>query len=375
MDSFRETTTTGLGSNIMNSIKGIFFGVLFLIGSIVLLSWNEGRSVNQADALKEMSENIITVTDAKYDVVNEGKPVLVQGFIKPTNALIDPLFGVVSDGLILRRNVEMYQWKEDKQSTTEDKIGGSTETTTTYNYVKTWSGNEVNSMSFKHPEGHANPSMVHKGHTFVTDANIGEYHLSKNIVSNIYNFESYMGLSSMPDLVEGAKNLKSYLYIGDTATIPKIGDMKISYEFAPAGEYTIAAESKNKALVSHSTINDRSFVFIRNGNISAQQLFKEELEFNSTLTWMLRVAGLIIMFMAFSMMMSLLTTLANIIPFLGSLVGGATGIVATVLTLIVGSMVIAIAWFTSRPMLSLVIIAVGFTIAMGLSKYSKKSMH
>jgi len=54
-------------------------------------------------------------------------------------------------------------------------------------------------------------------------------------------------------------------------------------------------------------------------------------------------------------------------------VGGATGIVATVFTLILGSVVIAIAWFASRPMLSFAIIAGGIVIAVALAKYDKKS--
>lgn len=128
-------------------------------------------------------------------------------------------------------------------------------------------------------------------------------------------------------------------------------------------------------MVSHKTINDRSFIFIQNGIISAEQIFQLELESNSMLTWILRVVGLVMMFAAFSLMMGLLDTLAKVIPFLGTLVGGATGIVAAVLTLFLGSTVIAIAWFASRPMLSLAIIAVGFAIAIGLSKYSRKNMH
>lgn len=246
MASFTETTTRGYGLNLMNSLKGIFFGFILLIISIVLLSWNEVRSVNHADALKEMSGNIVTLPDAKYDVAYEGKPVLVHGIINPISELEDPLFGVKSNGLILRRQVEMYQWKENKSSKSEDKMGGSTETTITYNYVKTWSSNAIDSLAFKQPEEHTNPSMVHQSHTFISDANVGDYYLSKNIVGTISHFEEYMGLSSLPDMGEEAKNLKSYLYLGETPANPRIGDMKISYKFVPSGQYTIAAESKIK---------------------------------------------------------------------------------------------------------------------------------
>ena len=53
MDRYTETSYTSYGQNIGNSFKGILVGLLFLVGSMVLLWWNEGRSVAQADALEE----------------------------------------------------------------------------------------------------------------------------------------------------------------------------------------------------------------------------------------------------------------------------------------------------------------------------------
>jgi len=64
--------------------------------------------------------------------------------------------------------------------------------------------------------------------------------------------------------------------------------------------------------------------------------------------------------------------LANIIPLLGNLAGGATALVVGALTLIVGSAVIAIAWFSSRLILSLIIVVIGIVIAFCLGKIGKE---
>lgn len=369
MNHFTEKSYTGYGQNIGNSLKGIFFGFLFLIGSIVLLWWNEGRSVEQSTALHEMKENIITLPDTKYSAKYDGQPALLQGEIKPLNELIDSAFGIHSDGLKLNRIVEMYQWKENTSSKSEDKIGGGTETVTTYDYAKEWSSSEVNSDSFKHPEGHQNPKMLYKSETFVTDAKIGDFHLDKAVVDHISTSEDYVELNTTSDL--NVTNHKNFLYIGKDAGQPQIGDIKISYKNAPAGVYTIAAKIQGGTLTDYTTKNGKNFIFVRNGKVSAENIFKSELESNSILTWILRGVGLVLMFMGFSMMMGILSTLAKVIPFLGSLVGGVTGIIAGVLTLVVGSIVIALAWLSSRPLLSLGILVAGVIIAIVIGKFGK----
>jgi len=65
MDQFTETTRTSYGANIGNSLKGILFGLILIVGSIILLWWNENRSVNQADALNEMNAKIVTLPDTR----------------------------------------------------------------------------------------------------------------------------------------------------------------------------------------------------------------------------------------------------------------------------------------------------------------------
>lgn len=402
MDHFTEKSYTGYGQNIGNSLKGIFFGFLFLIGSIVLLWWNEGRSVEQSTALHEMKENIITLPDTKYSAKYNGQPALLQGEIKPLNELIDSAFGIHSDGLKLNRIVEMYQWKENTSSKSEDKLGGGTETVTTYDYVKEWSSSEINSDSFKHPEGHQNPKMLYKSETFVTDAKMGDFHLDKAVVDHIGASEDYTGvdikkdsnatssnindesdvvkLGSISDKnisissqapISNVKIYSNFRYIGKDAQQPQIGDMKISYKNAPAGVYTIAAKIQGGTLTDYTTKNGKNFIFVRSGKVSAENIFKSELESNSILTWILRGVGLTLMFMGFSMMMGILSTLAKVIPFLGSLVGGVTGIIAGVLTLVVGSIVIALAWLSSRPLLSLGILVVGIIIAIVIGKFGK----
>jgi hypothetical protein len=371
MNHFTETTTTSYGENIGNSFKGILFGFLLIVGSIILLSYNENRSINQTLALEEMQSKIVTPKSPKYESEYEKKPLLLQGEVIPIKQLEDTIFGVKANGLVLQRHVEMYQWRENKTTKSEDKLGGSTETTTTYDYVKDWSSSPINSSSFKYPQEHQNPPMSYSKETYTTDANIGDFYLSKEIISHFNNSESFDGLSKMPEQIADMKNYKTYLYKGVNPSTPSIGDIKITYNQTDRGTYSIAGMSEGKAIVPYISKNERDLLFVRVGIVSANQIFQEEFDSNTTLTWILRVVGLALMFFGFMLIMGPLSTLANVIPMFGSLIEGASAIVAGVFTLLLGSVVIAIAWFASRPILSLIIIGVGVGLTMILNRFKK----
>lgn len=57
----------------------------------------------------------------------------------------------------------------------------------------------------------------------MTDANIGGYYLSKNMVNHISVSTPYGGIASISETIGEAKNLKSFLYIGESPQVPNIG--------------------------------------------------------------------------------------------------------------------------------------------------------
>jgi len=372
MDNYTETNYTGYGQNIGNSFKGMFVGLVLLIGSIVLIWWNEGRSVTQANALEEMQKKIHLLSAPVYDALLEDKPVLVQGEVTPIQRVMDTEFEVSTDGLVLQRTVEMYQWKETTHSHSKDTLGGGTETVTTYEYSKTWSKHPIDSSFFKHRSGHENPPMNYHSATFSSPAMLGDFHLDKGMIEHISANIPYDGLAKMPQKIGAVTNYKQFLYLGENPASPKVGEIKIIYTYAPSGVYTFAGKESGKRLVPYRTSNGKALVFVRKGRVTAEKIFKEELDANSTLTWVLRVAGLSLMFIGFSLIMEPLQTFVKVIPALGSLVGGVTGIIAGILTLILGSLIIAIAWMGARPMLSLGLIGGGVVIAFLLGKFGKK---
>ena len=373
MDKFTEVTHTSYLDNIKNSFFGIIFGIILLFGSTYLLFYNENRSVEQSTALYEMQNSLVKIDNTKYNQKYENKALYIYGDVKSNKILEDDLFHIKYEGLALKRVVSMYQWVENKETNSIENSDGSTTKTTTYTYDKQWDSSSINSSEFKYPVDHINPSMKYKSKTFISDGYMGDFYLSENIIGRFpYNDELNI-LANVPDKVLDTKNHKSYLYKGENPSVPKIGDMKISYIQTKNAKYTILAKVHRKHIVPFISSNNISLFFVRDGLVSSKMIFKDAHTSNNTLTWLLRALGLFMMFMGFKMIMAPIVMLSKLIPFINSLISGTTTLIAFVLTLIFGTAIIAIAWFAVRPMLSLGIIFVALGILYIMKKRKSKS--
>jgi hypothetical protein len=89
---------------------------------------------------------------------------------------------------------------------------------------------------------------------------------------------------------------------------------------------------------------------------------------NRILTWILRLAGMFAMFAGFMLILKPLVVVADVVPFIGSILGAGAGIVSLVLTAILGPVIIAIAWLWYRPLVSIGVLAGGLGIAYLLKR-------
>src|SRR3990172_7928362 len=99
------------GSKLLGSIKGIFFGILLVIASFVVLFMNEGRT-NYAEVAQTATtvENRSAETDFIY----------VTGKLDSTETLGDDLMLRDEKYLAYSRTVDMYAWVEEKEEVGEN---------------------------------------------------------------------------------------------------------------------------------------------------------------------------------------------------------------------------------------------------------------
>ena len=150
-----QVTSTSWFSRLGSAIKGVFIGMLLVLASIILLWWNEGRSVRRYKEISFAKENTVETPYDSIDASKEGKLVHFAGKASTSDVLTDPTFGVqVKDSYKLVGNVEVYQWIEKVipgKTETKKKLGGGEEKIKhpdKYEYYTDWSSTIVNSDSF-----------------------------------------------------------------------------------------------------------------------------------------------------------------------------------------------------------------------------------
>jgi len=371
-DSFSETTHTSWGSRIGESIKGILFGLVLIPASVVLLFWNEGRAVQTHRSLMEGAGLVVDVDTGKVDPANEGKLVHVSGEIKTTAALNDPEFGVSAAGVHLVRVVEMYQWKEETSTETRKNAGGSEDTVTTYSYVNTWAESRIDSSKFRRPDGHANPQMRYSRYEAVaSDAKLGAFRPGERVLRMLpandqVRVDPEVATRVAQRLRGPAQSVDGRLYIGADPANPRIGDLRISYQLVKAGLASVIGRQAGSDFADYQTQAGDRLLMARPGVVSAADMFKAAEQENRILTWILRVVGSLVMFAGFALILRPLVVVADVIPLIGNVLGAGAGIVSLLLTAVLAPIVIAVAWFWYRPLVSVAVLVVGFAIAYGL---------
>lgn len=356
-DIFKEITHRSWFSRIGASIRGLLFGVLFIVIGVCLLFWNEGRAVKTYKALAESQGLVVSINAQELAPQMNGKLVHLTGDATTDQTLRDNLLPVSAKALKLQRQVETYQWKETSHSEEKKSMGGDTETITTYTYEKVWSSNHIDSSHFKKPDGHNNPEQWHyKSALWMADTiNIGQYQLSEALKDSINNFKD-LPLQNTTTLPKGVRQNSDGYYYGKDERKPKIGDQQISFSYIPEQTYSVIGSLKDKTLTEHIASNGRSVALLQPGTHTADAMFEKAKSDNATLTWVMRLVGSLLLIMAFNMIFKPLSVLADIAPLLGNIVAIGTGIVSFLLGTILALLTISIAWIFYRPLVGLVLL-------------------
>jgi len=363
-DSFTEVTNESWFSRLGGAVKGILFGLILIAVSFALLFWNEGRAVKRQKALEEGEGKVVSVSADKVDPANEGKLVHLSGQATTDEELTDPVFGIQANALKIRRSVEMYQWEQSTSSETKKKLGGGTETVTTYSYSKDWSASVINSGEFKDSQGHDNPkSMPYTSEDWqAKKVNLGGFLLSSSLISMINAFEPLAAGNGeqLPNaLKENTKVVDGGFYIGEAPGTPNVGDLRITFNIVKPLGVSVISTQKGDSFVPYKSSNGNSVELLQTGTHTAEEMFQKAMDDNKMLTWMLRGLGFILMMIGFNMLFKLASVMADVIPILGNIVGAGTGIIAFLLAASLSLVTIAIAWVFYRPVLgiSLLVIA------------------
>jgi Transmembrane protein 43 len=97
-------------------------------------------------------------------------------------------------------------------------------------------------------------------------------------------------------------------------------------------------------------------------------MFRQAKSAASTLTWILRGVGFVMMVIGIALIAAPLAWLASVLPFLAGIVDAAAVFVALILAIPLTLTTIAIAWMAHRPLLGGGLIVVGVLLAVGIRR-------
>ena len=357
MNADRHTVVTrqSWGSRLGNSLKGVIVGLILFLLAFPLLFWNEGRAVRRQRALEEGAATVASVASARVEPGNEGQLIHLSGSATVSETLTDVQFEVAVTALRLRRQVEMYQWKEDKESKERKKLGGGTETVTTYTYSKTWRAGIIDSMRFEQPEGHENPiTRSFESRELSADTvTLGAFRLPSRLVDRIDSFEplSAVQTSDAGSLPAAVQRHGDGFYVGADPSSPRVGDLRVFFSVVWPTDVSIVARQVGDSLGPYQTSTGGNIPLLEEGSHNADQMFQSAISGNRLLTWVLRGVGFVLMILGLSMIMGPISVLADVIPILGNIAAAGTGIIAFLLAAVMSLVTVAVAWLAYRPLL------------------------
>jgi len=372
-----ETTTESWGSRLGGSIRGVLIGLALFISGFPVLFWNEGNSVKTARAIDEGEGACISVdSNDKVDAENDGKLVHMSGKVDTKDVLSDDVFGISATAIRLKRNVEMYQWIEESHTTEKKKMGGSVEKTTTYTYKKDWSSNAINSSGFKE-QGHDNPGAIEfpEEEKYAANVSFGAFKLSDKQIRMIGSSQDFVITNGFKCALPRVQIAGNTIYVPngetrnnalnnrDVATQTRIGDMRVTFRVIYPHDVSVIAKQKGDSFIDYTAKNGKKLNYLENGIEDAASMFSTARTNNTIVTWLVRIAGFLLMFIGLSMVFKPLSVLADVLPILGDIVEMGMGLVAGLLALICALVTVAVAWIFYRPVFGVILLAIaGFFV-------------
>jgi hypothetical protein len=366
-DSFTSVTSESWLSRLVGSIVGVLVGLVLIVASFPVLFWNEGRAVRTAKSLKEGAAEVVSVAPDQVVAANEGRLVYTSGQATTSESLTDADFGVTTPAIRLVRKTEMYEWKEDRKSETRKKLGGGTETVTTYTYMTAWSPTVIPSNSFHEAQGHQNPDAlpIPAASWTAKTVTLGAFTLSPAQLAKLDQTEAVRAdTSPSQTLPPNVKFDQGGYYRGADPASPVVGDERITFEAVRPAAISVIGRQVGTTFEPDRT-TAVPILLVTYGTVSADGMFKVAEASNRTLTWILRGGGFLAMLIGFVLVFRPLVTVADVVPLIGTILGAGTFLAALSLTMGLSLVTIGVAWIVFRPILGVVllVVAIGSVVA------------
>ena len=329
-----------------HAVPRLAAGFLLVPSAVAMLFWNEGHERAAASALAEGEGIVISVSATAADPRNEGGLIHVSAPPRVPEPLTDPDFGVTVPGAVrLRRQVEMYQWRETGRAHTPQRE---------------WSGQAIDSRHFNEPYLHCNPPMRWSAlDQIAPQAHVGVFRVERALLEQL-GPEAPLPVTSalLPNgalpAAAGAMLDGDRIYAGANPAEPAIGDTRIRYSVTRVETVSVIGRQTGDTITPWPARSGGSVFLIAPGTLPASAMLRQAGADTNSLAWGLRFLGAGMIFggtcLAFR-------PLSPRLPALAPLAGVPSWLAAALAVLILAPLSIAAGWLAARPMLGLGVLA------------------
>ncbi|XP_066900767.1 transmembrane protein 43 homolog isoform X2 [Halyomorpha halys] len=245
----------------LSASRLVFASSVFFLG-ISLLIWNEMKAVEVNKIITSVIEDIHKINDIgsvnkRYD----GKLVYLYGFIEVEEPLTEPEYGLSVPAVILKRRVQMYQWVEKKEESTEFPVSS-------YVYIS-------------------------------PNVKIGAFTLSNELKNKFRDF-TLITSDERPERHDIKMHAGLYYHTLDVWD-PKVGDIRLQFSYAgnTGDAVSIIATQTGR------TLGGNHLLLLEKGKISPEEMITKEHNWNMWLIRLYRTCGWVCLYMASSFFKSL----------------------------------------------------------------------
>ena len=386
--AYTEKTTVSYGSRVGNSFRAIGSGFMLFLAGTALLWWNEGRVVKTDKMLNEAeakTEELTTID--RVDPSMDGVLVYANGLATTQDSLQDSQFGVGATAIHLKRQVEYYQYIEEKHQEKKDKFGGKEEITTTYTYKEGWTNTPVQSGEFHDPAYQGKNFVLNNTESQAWQAEkvtFGAFELNQNQVANIRGdvpVELQLDSAKVDAWQKGVRQTlrakfggntdsikavhvnQNTLYFGINPSSPNIGDVRITWTKVLPAKVSIIAKQKGNTFTNFKAKNGKTFSTLVMGVKDADEIYEGAHDSNHMWMWILRIVGIMMVIAGLKGIFGFLETILKVVPFIANIFGFGVGVICTVVGVAWSLIIIALAWLFYRPLIGiLLLVLAGFLI-------------
>lgn len=348
------------------AFAGLLLAAAVIVGSVVLLFWNEGHAIQRAQGLAEGAHIVRSVQPEDIDARNNGQLIHVVGNLTTEGPIADREFAVRSDGVRYLRHVEMYQWQEQVSQGRHS---------TGPRYIREWLSRPIDSARFREPSGHTNPEMpAFRSRELFAVTRLGDYDVSESLLRRFGHPRRLSATDTQASALRAlvadkpVTLLDGALYAGNDPQVPAIGDIRVSFAEVLPQKASVVARQAGKYFEPFRTRNGTDVELIAPGDVRATAMFAVAEEHNVTETWRHRGIGVLGVLGGFLVVMRI----ASGVGALGGLKRTGALLVALLCTAVLAPMAIAFAWMWYRPLIGIGVLLVGGVAALVLIRLVRR---